>query len=68
MKLYLVQHAEAKTEKEDPLRPLSEKGLKDLEKVSSFLEDRSIKVTRILHSGKQRARETAEKLSKVVCY
>ena len=30
MFLYLVQHAEAKREEEDPQRPLSEKGIKDL--------------------------------------
>ncbi|MDH5363038.1 MAG: phosphohistidine phosphatase SixA [Aigarchaeota archaeon] len=66
MKLYLVQHAEAKGEEEDPARPLSEMGWKDLEKVTSFLRKRGIEIARILHSGKLRARQTAEKLSEVV--
>ena len=66
MKLYLVQHAEAKGEQEDPVRSLSEKGWKDLEKISIFLDGKAIRVTRILHSGKLRAKQTAEKLSEVV--
>lgn len=66
MKLYLVQHAEAKGKEEDPTRPLSEKGWKDLEKVSSFLEGRGIGVARILHSGKLRAKQTAERLGEVI--
>ncbi|MEM3506263.1 MAG: phosphohistidine phosphatase SixA [Candidatus Bathyarchaeia archaeon] len=66
MKLYLVQHAEAKKEDEDPARPISEKGWKDLEKISNFLKNKGIKLTKILHSGKLRAKQTAEKLSEVV--
>lgn len=66
MELYLVQHAEAKAKDEDPARPLSEKGWESLEKVSGFLEGVGVKVVRILHSGKLRARQTAEKLGEVV--
>ena len=66
MELYFVQHAEAKREEEDPARPLSEKGWKSLEKGSSFLIRLDVKVARILHSGKLRARQTAEKLGEVV--
>jgi phosphohistidine phosphatase len=35
--IYLVQHAEAKREDEDPSRPLSEKGLQDI-KVASYVQ------------------------------
>lgn len=66
MKLYLVQHAEAKKEEEDPARPLAERGWRDLEKVSRFLKERKIEVARILHSGKLRAKQTAEKLGEAV--
>ncbi|MEX2721382.1 MAG: histidine phosphatase family protein, partial [Candidatus Wukongarchaeota archaeon] len=66
MELYLVQHAEAKAKDEDPARPLSEKGWESLEKVSGFLESVGVKVVRILHSGKLRARQTADKLGEVV--
>jgi len=66
MGLYLVQHAEAKREEEDPTRSLSDKGWKSLEKVSAFLDGLHIKVVRILHSGKLRAKQTAGKLGEVV--
>jgi phosphohistidine phosphatase len=64
MKLYLVQHAEAKREEEDPTRPLTESGRRDAERVAEFLSRAGIKVNRILHSGKTRALQTAEILAK----
>ena len=61
MKLYLVQHAEARSKDEDPERPLSDEGRGDIEKVAAFAAGHaSIRVARILHSGKTRARQTAE--------
>ena len=39
MVLYLVQHAEAKSEQEDPRRDLTEKGRLDLESVAHHLKD-----------------------------
>ncbi len=66
MKVYLVQHAEPKPKDEDPERPLSEKGEGDLKKVTSFLKGKGIRVGRILHSGKLRARQTAEILSEAI--
>lgn len=68
MFLYLVQHAEAKSEKEDPERGLTEKGIEDLKKISIFLSQIGIEVKKIWHSGKKRALQTAEILkSYVVC-
>ncbi len=60
--LYLVQHAEPKPEEEDPDRPLSEKGWTDIRKVAELVAD-NIQVTSIKHSGKTRAKETAEALA-----
>jgi len=37
MNLYLVQHAEAKPESEDPDRPLTEKGWRDIRKIAPFI-------------------------------
>lgn len=63
MNLYLVQHAEAKPKEEDPQRPLSEKGRVDIRKVASFIKEQAvIKIDIIMHSGKTRARQTAEVL------
>ncbi len=65
MNLYLVQHAECKPEQEDPQRSLSDKGTADVEKVAAFAaEHTTIKVDRILHSGKTRALQTAAVLAR----
>ncbi|MCS6817478.1 MAG: phosphohistidine phosphatase SixA [Blastocatellia bacterium] len=64
MYLYLVQHAEAKREEEDPARPLTERGWADIRKIAAFLEARSLPPLRVIyHSGKTRAAQTAEVLA-----
>jgi phosphohistidine phosphatase len=63
MFLYLVQHGDAKRKEEDPARPLSEKGLRDITRVASYISQLDIKVYKIFHSTKLRARQTAEVLS-----
>ncbi len=60
MILYLVQHGDAKREEEDPLRPLSEKGIKEVKSVASFISRLNIELEEVLHSGKLRAKQTAE--------
>lgn len=60
MKIYLVQHGEAKREEEDPERGLTEKGIEDLHKIGKFLQKMDIKLSKIYHSGKKRAEQTAE--------
>lgn len=60
MYLYLIQHGEAKSEQEDPARPLSDKGLRDARRVASFISSNTrINVVSIFHSGKLRAAQTA---------
>jgi len=61
--LYLVQHGDAKREEEDLTRPLSEKGLRDITRVASYISQFDIRVYKIFHSTKLRARQTAEILS-----
>lgn len=60
MKVYLVQHAEAKSEEEDPRRPLTEKGKEEARRVAALLARAGAHVERIVHSGKLRAQQTAE--------
>ena len=60
MRLYLVQHGEAVPEDADPSRPLSETGNRDVARVAAFLATADIRVSRVLHSGKLRAGQTAE--------
>lgn len=64
MKLYLVQHADSKRKEEDPSRPLSERGWKNIRKMARYAEKYlRIQVTQIVHSGKLRAKQTAEVLA-----
>jgi phosphohistidine phosphatase len=63
MRLYLVQHGEAVEKEEDPERPLSSKGKKDVEAVGRFLSKAGVRASRVWHSGKARARQTAEILA-----
>lgn len=60
MKVYLIQHGESKSEKEDPERPLTEKGREVVESVASYVASLGVDVAQILHSGRLRARQTAE--------
>lgn len=60
MILYLVQHGIPKPESEDPQKPLSEIGKIEVEKISQALKRAGIKVSKIFHSGKLRAKQTAE--------
>ena len=64
MRLYLVQHGEARREEEDPSRPLTEGGRIEVERVAEFLARAGVKVDRILHSGRLRAAQTAEILAR----
>jgi phosphohistidine phosphatase len=63
MLLYLVRHGKAKSEAEDLLRPLSEKGFQEISRTASYLARLNISVNQIFHSGKLRAKQTAEVLS-----
>ena len=64
MFLFIVQHAQAKSEQEDIDRHLSEKGLSDIRKVSSFLShQKELHINIIFHSGKTRTKQTAEVLA-----
>jgi phosphohistidine phosphatase len=63
MFLYLVQHAEAKREEEDPARDLTQKGRLDIEDVAHHLKRLNIQVREIFHSGKTRTQSTAHVLA-----
>ncbi len=56
MKLYLIQHAEAKSETEDPERSLTVRGEKEALAVSKVAEGLRIRPSRIDHSGKLKAK------------
>jgi phosphohistidine phosphatase len=58
-----VQHGEAKREEEDPARGLTEKGIQDARNVSAYAQKLNVKASRIYHSSKTRAMQTAQILA-----
>lgn len=66
MKLYLMQHGEAYAKEVDPERPLTAQGQDDVERVAIFLKQAGIQLERVIHSGKLRARQTAECLANTI--
>lgn len=63
MHLYLIQHAEAKSEAEDPERGLSDIGLAEIQRVATYASHHVTNIDQILHSGKKRAIQTAQCLA-----
>ena len=64
MQIYLVQHGESKPEEIDPERRLTESGAQAVRNVADFLRrSGGVEVDAIWHSGKPRARQTAELLA-----
>lgn len=64
MVIYLVRHGEARSAADDPRRPLSDRGREEVDKIARAVAKKEPKVAKILHSGKVRARETAEILAR----
>ncbi|MGH8651753.1 MAG: phosphohistidine phosphatase SixA [Gammaproteobacteria bacterium] len=64
MRVYLVQHGDAVPKEVDPDRPLSDTGRRGIERLARFLVAAKMHVSRIVHSGKTRAQQTAEILAK----
>ena len=60
MRLYLVQHGEAKTKDVDPERRLTDNGVRDVEKMAAFVRPLGLRVKAVWHSGKRRAAQTAD--------
>jgi phosphohistidine phosphatase len=58
--IYLVHHADAVGPDVDPQRPLSASGRLHAEKLAIAAASRDVKPVMIWHSGKLRARQTAE--------
>jgi phosphohistidine phosphatase len=64
MEIYIVQHAESRSKEEDPRRPLTDKGFNDIEKMAYFARNNAgMTIRKIYHSGKLRARQTADALA-----
>ncbi len=60
MPVYLVQHGKALSKKDDPERGLSEEGFEEIRRIAGVAATYRINVSKIIHSGKKRAQQTAE--------
>ncbi len=61
MRAYLAQHGRAFSSEEDPARPLTDQGREEIARVAGFLSlFAKPRPSRIVHSGKLRAQQTAE--------
>lgn len=64
MKLYLVQHGKARLKAENPDRPLTDEGRRDIDAVILLMmRFGAITATRVFHSGKLRAAQTAQRIA-----
>ena len=60
MRIYFVQHGLALSKDVDPNRPLSAEGRREVETISAYLQKAGVTVKKACHSGKLRAKETAQ--------
>lgn len=62
MKVFLIRHGQASSVEVDPEKGLSKEGREEVSLLLNLLKDE--KVDRVFHSGKARAKQTAEILAK----
>lgn len=60
MKVYFVQHGVALSKDVDAKRPLSDIGANETLKVAEYLKNHQVSISKICHSGKLRAEQTAK--------
>lgn len=60
MALYLVQHGQSLPKDKDPQKGLSEEGISETKRIAEVAKGYGVPVAGITHSGKTRARQTAE--------
>jgi len=66
MALYLVQHGLSLPKDVDPEKGLSNEGMEAVQRIAEVARGYGIPVSRIIHSGKKRARQTADILATVL--
>jgi phosphohistidine phosphatase len=60
---YLVRHGESQPERDDPAKPLSDRGREEAMRVARYAASAGVEVAAIYHSDRLRARQTAEILA-----
>ena len=64
MYLFLAQHGKCKSGEIDPEKHLTQDGIEETEKVAEILFQNCVYFRKIIHSGKTRAKQTAEIFAK----
>ncbi|BBO73595.1 phosphohistidine phosphatase SixA [Desulfosarcina widdelii] len=67
MALYVVQHGKSLPKADDPEKGLSEEGIRETERIANVARGYGVTVSVIVHSGKKRARQTAERMGAALC-
>jgi len=63
MALFLVQHGRSLPKEKDPDQGLTEEGMAEVKRIAGVAAGYKVRVSRIKHSGKKRAKQTAEALA-----
>jgi phosphohistidine phosphatase len=66
MALYLVQHGKSLPKDVDPRKGLSEEGIADVTRIAEVAAGYGVRVSAVVHSGRLRARQTAEIFAKAL--
>ena len=66
MALFLLQHGKSRPKDKDPQQGLSEEGVAETKRIAEVAKGYKLQVARIVHSGKTRARQTAEIFAKAL--
>lgn len=66
MRLYLVQHGLSHSKDVDPEKGLTEEGKAEVERIAEVAREYGVAVKAIKHSGKKRARQTADIFSSLL--
>jgi phosphohistidine phosphatase len=66
MALFLVQHGLSASKEMDPQKGLTEQGIKETERIAQVARNYDIPVGKIVHSGKNRAEQTAAIFAKAL--
>ncbi|MFW0073060.1 MAG: phosphohistidine phosphatase SixA [Coxiella-like endosymbiont] len=67
MKLYCVRHGHAEqSPNTNGERPLTQKGIEEINRIAMYLAHRDIRIVHVMHSGKLRAQQSAVVLAEAV--
>lgn len=66
MQIFLLRHGDALHGMNDFARPLSAKGIADIQKIAHYLRKQQVGIQQIFHSGLVRAEQSAEILASIL--